>query len=318
MQSGNPVGNNPVDKAADSDSVLADVGAESAAPRATHSLLQAFFMRTGCGVNEGDEPTEKSLPVKLVRPAIESVVALGYAGAATPFFERTTNPLYYIFHPFTVATGVLLFNVPSRKLDDWYPRMRNLLNAMRALLFASLAGLTQNALVHEGGHAGMGTLFYNNAQPKITLQPLGGGHTTINGGELSAWGERLGADNSHILFSTGGTIATMLWNYVSLIAAQAIPDPEIKLYLRLSVLVSLTQSVCYALSALWDCESDRNDFCFLRKHDVSPYLMAALVVGSALLLQVLCSSVAYCCTRNNKEPEAVEEVEEDLKPLLTK
>jgi len=297
-------------------------------PLNTHRNLQKFFSKKfaslSCSSGTETENTASNVQPEsmgslrniLLPGLIESCVGLGYASAVIPFLEPNSS---WWKNPFTMASIVLSANFLSRTIE-LMPRFNSLphknkkqiLQAWRfarGLLFSSLDLATRDVLIHEGGHALTTLCLFQNANPRITVTPgfmSAGGYTSFSDTtRLNNLGETLGNDKSWMLVSAGGTGATMLWNYGSLIAAQAIPndDSEIKSYLRFVVLVSVIHSVWYALSAYVACEPPGHDFCSLDKNGISPAVAASFIVGSMMFLQLLLSGISYGCRATNKKDD---------------
>jgi hypothetical protein len=277
--------------------------------RATTAMLREVFSLVGCNTVEEDEDqdlSKQSICRRITPPIVETSVALAYAGATTAFFERGKSWMDYVFHPFIIAAVIVGPNLGLRGVDNYYPEFRNILTLIRSVLFSLLSLATEDPLIHESGHAISSYALFKNPQPNITIQPFGAGLTEVFTGELSDWGKSQGMSKAQGLLAASGTGSALLWDYAALIAAQIIPNPEIKMYLRLTVMASVISHTVYALSASWGCKPG-HDFCTLDDKGVSPFLAAAFIAGTALLLQIILSTTSYgykkvaACYNKNKE-----------------
>ncbi len=287
---------------------------DEAAPKlSTYAKIRKFISN-----NIIENPKNSLLP-----SAAESVAGFTYASAATPFITKNT-PWY--FHPFTTTSGILAINFLLRtsKFDNKLNQKLN--RTLRSGLFGVIDAIHRGVLTHEGGHALALLCLYLDSHPQITITPPNGGLTNWGfspgtKGTLSELGTMFGVQKTHAVISAAGAGAELLYNYGSLITAQAISDdyPEIKSHLRVSTAFSVVTAAYYALSAIWTSETATHDFCSLRDNGGIPPAAAALfLVGSVLLLQLFLScTTAYCkkVNRENQEPN-IEEIrdEEDEAP----
>jgi hypothetical protein len=249
--------------------------------------------------------------------AVETIVGGGFAAATTPFLAKD---IAWWQHPITIASGVLCLNFFSRIFSNNEKNQNSItsivLRNSRSITFSFLDHCTRAAITHESGHVLASLGLYQNPKTRMTIKAFGDGLTEAHGDVLTHLGEIFGKNGSQLFFSAAGTSASMLWNAIILIIAQAIPEdyPEIKSYLRFSVFASVLTEAIYALTAYWDCKP-AHDFCNIKDNGFSPIGAVSLIVGTVLFLQFILSSVTYCKNKNNPGPQVKETDEIDLQEV---
>jgi len=266
---------------------------------------------------------------------VEAAVALTCAAITTPFIAKETK---WYWQPFAVSGLVLFSNIIVRRseLSSAFKKNRcaitcnderiitetsfskSLLRCLRANIFAGYDLIYRGIFTHEGGHALAGFLLFQNCTPQITINPPIGGFTSYPNCTFNQLADKLGDNMTKAILYGSGPGAEMLWDYISLMAAQALPDdyPELKAYLRLSVILSVLSEIMYALA---DCENHPGyDWCNLNKTEgISPAIAVSFIVISALIVQLLSSGMNYLCNRikaKNAEPQVEEMNDENYAP----
>lgn len=172
--------------------------------------------------------------------------------------------------------------------------------------------ISRQPLIHESGHALACYLFYENTDISIEIFPYGGGDSLCGGTGPSDLGWKLGLKRYPIRMAAG-YMAGSLWDYITLIIAQSLPDKysELKTYLRLTVLYSVLRA-CIAAIAAEEGQNDsfgiRNDFFDIRD-DFPPLAALAVISGSFLLLQAGMSS--YSLWRSRRQNPIIGVVDEN-------
>lgn len=157
---------------------------------------------------------------------------------------------------------------------------------LSAFLFAVLSGNHAQSLLHETGHALSSRLFFQKADPKITLSPFTGGKTKHDSNTLSPLGQKIGKERSFWLIAAAGPGLSLFVSSMALTVGRMVQD-------RFNVLGSYLNAygetdyylhAFYALSAFFEPRAT-HDFTILSRCGISPlvYTVALAAIPSLIL-----------------------------------
>ncbi len=253
--------------------------------------------------------------------AIESAIALTCASITTAFMEKDADRVY----PLMLASIALAINFLLRtiKINDDHPNYENLkklFEIFRGLSFSIIDLMNRSVILHESAHLLAYDGFYKNADPTMSITFPGGKTFPNFDGEpvLSETGALVGDQMASGLTSAAGSLIQLFFSYLSLIAAQALPDKhsEIKSYLRFTSIMSLMNPLMYAItnSDPSVCSDLSQDFCNVNdKLGISPAMAASLILGSMIMLQTFLS----CTTKIKKDCQKSKNASPELEEVLT-
>lgn len=232
----------------------------------------------------------------------EAAVAACFAGVSYFFVATTALPTLLTLAVTMLAINTLLSSVnggltylrlhrcPQGKINYLLGKVITVLDWIAPLQFAKFDDITRNTLVHEGGHALAAGVLFKNARPSISLTLDGGGATSYYIKELSWLGNQIGKLNSKIIIAAAGPFLEIVTATAMIGCAYRVREknPELRRYLLCSAIMSIFNSVKYALSALSNVKfNPAHDFMYLWKiGTIHPVVSAVSMIALPALVQL--------------------------------
>ncbi len=172
-----------------------------------------------------------------------------------------------------------------------YKKTAEILNFFSSIAFGYFHVHTTGSLIHEAGHALTGMILFQNANPRIMINPLEKiGLSKISAKNLSFLGNCLGKNKARLLVTVAGPLTAFLFSLGSIIAASYLPDSyqQTKLFLLTSAIASITIHIFDAFSALSIPPSafSANDFAVLSFYGLNPAIAAISMLAISVFTLV--------------------------------
>ena len=162
--------------------------------------------------------------------------------------------------------------------------------------FAFLDSGTRDILTHEFGHAFFSSLFYKNRSLSVSLFPFMGGVTNYFPEALTFVGSLVGENAAELIVSAAGPLTTLFFSLLTLTIAHFVKEshPQLNQYLNACTLLSLTQQIFYALSALGTpLEELSHDFVYLwAMGGIHPLAACLFICLVPLIIKIIVSQIA--------------------------
>lgn len=154
-------------------------------------------------------------------------------------------------------------------------------------VFSTFTALNAQTIIHESGHAGLASLLFNKANPKIYMTSFGAAYTEYSVKELSCFGKILGKEKASAWISFAGPALTLTISSFLFALGSTLKEshPRLSRYLLAAAISDFVFHAIYAFSALVTSPKNlAHDFVRLSGLGIHPVAAAVLIAAIPFLI----------------------------------